>query len=49
MIKREKVNRVDFLSNGFKIRGTDARWNTDNARYSFVAFAEQPQKYATAR
>jgi len=43
------VNRVDFLSNGFKIRGNDARWNTDNARYAFVAFAEQPQKYATAR
>ena len=33
---------VDFLSNGFKIRGTDSNINTNNGNYLFMAFAENP-------
>ena len=33
---------ADFLSNGFKIRGTDAAVNTDGATYIYMAFAEAP-------
>jgi len=33
---------VDFLSNGFKIRGTDSNINTNNGNYIIMAFAENP-------
>ena len=33
---------VDILSNGFKIRGTNAVINTDNSVYIYAAFAEAP-------
>jgi len=34
---------VDFLSNGFKIRGnTDRAWNYSGDKYIFTAFAENP-------
>lgn len=43
---------LDFLSNGFKIRGTGAGINYDNTasgvRYLGVAFADAPLKYARA-
>jgi hypothetical protein len=39
---------IDFLSNGFKIRGTDGSVNTANT-YIFAAFASAPFKYALAR
>ena len=39
---------IDFLSNGFKIRGTDGSVNTANT-YIFAAFASAPQKFALAR
>jgi hypothetical protein len=39
---------IDFLSNGFKIRGTDGSINTSNT-YIYAAFAENPFKNALAR
>ena len=41
--------KVDMLSNGFKIRCTDGSVNTLNDTYIFIAFAEYPAKYTTAR
>ena len=43
---------IDFLSNGFKIRGTNAALNdTGNSgrRHLYLAYAEQPAKYSNAR
>jgi hypothetical protein len=40
---------IDSLSNGFKIRGTDANTNTSTATYIYMAFAESPFKYSLAR
>tara|TARA_R110002110_G_scaffold41279_13_gene131323 strand:- start:5601 stop:7904 length:2304 start_codon:yes stop_codon:yes gene_type:complete len=40
---------IDFLSNGFKCRGTSAQENSSGAPYIFAAFAEQPFAYAAAR
>lgn len=40
---------VDFLSNGFKFRGSNTNWNASAGTYIYAAFAEQPFKYATAR
>jgi hypothetical protein len=39
----------DFLSNGFKWSGTDGSVNSSSYHYLFIAFAETPFKYATAR
>jgi hypothetical protein len=39
----------DFVSNGFKIRQTDATWNATDATYIYAAFAENPFKYSLAR
>jgi hypothetical protein len=44
--------QVDFLSNGFKIRATNANsyWNNVSGNtYIYAAFAENPFKYANAR
>ena len=38
---------VDFLSNGFKLRTGDDQINSGN--YIYIAFADQPFKYANAR
>ena len=40
---------IDFLSNGFKIRGSDVETNGDGSTYIFAAFAETPFKTANAR
>ena len=40
---------IDFLSNGFKIKGTDTETNGDGSTYIFAAFASTPFKTATAR
>ena len=40
---------VDFLSNGFKVRTSEAGWNASGGTYIYLAFAEQPFKYANAR
>ena len=39
----------DFLSNGFKVRDTNTMYNGSNYTYIYMAFAECPFKYATAR
>jgi hypothetical protein len=44
--------RVDFLSNGFKLRSTDANaegWNYPSNTHIYAAFAESPFQYARAR
>ena len=41
--------RIDILSNGFKIRNTAKHWNTSGQTFIYLAFAEQPFKYANAR
>ena len=40
---------ADFLSNGFKLRGTGGDVNTSGATYIYLAFAEAPFKFANAR
>ena len=41
--------QFDFLSNGFKMRGTWASTNASGATYIYMAFAKNPFKYANAR
>jgi len=43
------VQSTDFLSNGFKLRGTDSAVNANNGTYVYFAFAESPFKNARAR
>jgi len=40
---------LDFLSNGFKLRTTDASVNASGGTYLFMAFAEDPFRYSTGR
>jgi hypothetical protein len=40
---------ADLLSNGFKLRSTDASVNASGGTYIFAAFAEQPFKFSNAR
>ena len=40
---------VDFLSNGFKIRTTGGGQNGNGQSHVFMAFAEDPFKYAEAK
>jgi hypothetical protein len=42
-------DKVDFLSNGFKQRGTASGQNANGGTYIYMAFAENPFKYANAR
>ena len=39
----------DFVSNGFQVRATQNMINNDNSTYIYLAFADQPFKYANAR
>jgi len=39
---------MDFLSNGFKLRGGDGSTNDGSYPYIYMAFADQPFKYANA-
>jgi hypothetical protein len=41
--------KLDILSNGFKLRNTGATINASGGTYIFAAFAEAPFKYANAR
>ena len=36
------VSNIDFLSNGFKLRNSDADYNGSGRTYIYAAFAEQP-------
>jgi len=40
---------VDFVSNGFKFRTSNSEMNGSSASYIYMAFAETPFKYSTAR
>jgi hypothetical protein len=40
---------TDFLSNGFKLRGTGTGSNDSGGTYIYMAFAEHPFKYSLAR
>ena len=40
---------IDFLSNGFKLRGSSGEQNGAGSSFVYLAFAEQPFKYANAR
>jgi hypothetical protein len=40
---------IDFVSNGFKIRGTSTGINGSGSTYIYMAFAEAPFKFASAR
>jgi hypothetical protein len=41
--------RLDFVSNGFKLRTTDTAFNGGSYTYIFMAFASNPFKYSLAR
>jgi hypothetical protein len=43
------VSRLDFLSNGFKMRAANAGDNASGGTYVYAAFAESPFKYSLAR
>jgi hypothetical protein len=43
------TRNTDFLSNGFKIRGTNGGINQSSATYVYACFAENPFKYSLAR
>ena len=43
------TNFLDFISNGFKIRTTNADVNTNNHTIVGIAYAEQPGKWSNAR
>ncbi len=43
------ARELDFLSNGFKMRGTNDTINGSSKTYIYLAFAERPFKYANAR
>ena len=44
-----EADRMDFVSNGFKLRTNSAAFNGSSGSYVFMAFAETPFKFATAR
>ena len=41
--------KIDYLSNGFKIRNTISYMNASGGTYIFLAFAESPFKHSNAR
>lgn len=45
----DAAGNMDILSNGFKLRGTVDNANGNGSTYIYVAFAENPFKYANAR
>ena len=40
---------TDYLSNGFKIYNNTNSWNGSGHTHIYIAFADQPFKYANAR
>ena len=43
------VDRFDIVSNGFKVRSSNATLNSSGATYIYCSFAESPFQYARAR
>ena len=48
-LQEQVFAQSDFLSNGFKVRNTNANFNTNGNVYIYAAFAENPFQYARAR
>jgi hypothetical protein len=46
---RTTTDLIDFNSNGFKIRASNAAVNASGGTYIYMAFAECPLKYSNAR
>ena len=42
-------NYIDLVSNGFKLRGDSTEFNGNDQKYVYLAMAESPLKYTTAR
>jgi hypothetical protein len=42
-------DRIDFVSNGIKIRNSDAGYNASGGTYIYACFASNPFKYSLAR
>ena len=40
---------IDYVSNGFRIRGDNNKVNENAKTYMYMAFAESPFKYSNAR
>ena len=40
--------KLDFLSNGVKIRDTDGYYNASGGTYVYMAWAKMPEKYSLA-
>jgi hypothetical protein len=40
---------MDFVSNGVKLRNTSGGYNSSGKTFIYLAFAEQPFKFANAR
>ena len=47
--ERTDLDEIDILSNGFKCLSTGGRTNQSSKHYVYLAFAENPFQYATAR
>ena len=47
--ERTDLDEIDILSNGFKCKYNGGRTNQSGKNYIYLAFAENPFKYATAR
>ena len=45
----DDANRLDLLSNGFKVRTNSGDVNNNNSLFIYLAFAETPFKYSNAR
>ena len=43
------TRRIDFLSNGFKLRHNSYDGNANGEDYIYIAFAETPFKYSNAQ
>ena len=41
-VERTDLVDIDFLSNGFKLRGTDSSQNSSGSTYIYMAWAESP-------
>ena len=48
-IAEEDVGRLDFVSNGFKLRQNGTTVNTSSGTYIYLAIAESPFKTSNAR
>ena len=49
VVEASFANGLDYTSNGFKIRDTSGGINASAGTYIYMAFAENPFKYTTAR